>query len=74
MNKGFILLLAVCCLVLVAGCKSGGGSAQGTQSLASTGGEQIPQDPVVPHQPEPATILLFGLGALGLFGLKKRKK
>ncbi|MBD3245997.1 MAG: PEP-CTERM sorting domain-containing protein [Candidatus Omnitrophica bacterium] len=56
-------MVCALCVAFLTGCKGGGG-----------GGDQYSYLQDIPHQPEPATIVMFGLGALGVFGARKFKK
>ena len=71
-------------MVLLAGCGGGGGSAALGSSAASTltsttgdvGTVGTTVTSAVVHNPEPSTLILLGIGAMGIAAraLKKRKK
>ncbi|MFC1592682.1 PEP-CTERM sorting domain-containing protein [Candidatus Omnitrophota bacterium] len=69
-------LLAILSIVfLIAGCKGGGGGGSSLGGSYSSGGSSG-SSPTENHQPEPATLALFGigLGGLALAKLKRKKK
>lgn len=80
----FLLVLAV--VLLVAGCKGGGGAgsdaglfdgipAVGSVLSGTPGSGAVSGGATGYHNPEPSTIIMFGIGAAGLAAkLRKRKK
>ncbi len=68
------LFMVSVALMLIWGCKGGGGSDSVSFYGSNSGGGGGGDLPPGAHTPEPMTIGLFGMGLAGLFAAAKRKK
>lgn len=75
MRELFVVFIAS---LLLLGCQGGGISSAGFSqpNFSGAGIDSSANNIIIPqgHHPEPTTIVLFGLGALGMYVSHKRKK